>query len=115
MSSRPITGWRDATITDVKNFVMKSKGDKKFIKFILEVEDSAGNFIASCLCPPTIVPGKALYRWVRLCNIPLAEIDNTIKPSSFKGKRLKVKVSQNGVFYNVSDLKVSGTPVAEKI
>lgn len=99
-------GWATASVTDIKSVtITRPTGAVKLLKFIVDVEDPAGNYTASQLCEPTLLPGKNLYRWIRVCDVPLSSIDSSINPALFKDKKIKVKIAMNGDFYNIVDLK----------
>jgi len=103
MANAIAIGWRTGKIVDFRDFV--TAAGARFIKVFVEVDDRGSTLRASCLCKPVILPGGDLYKWIRVCNIPLAAIDNTVKPALFIGKPVKVHVAQNGDYFNITDVK----------
>lgn len=106
MANGTAIGWRTGTVSDVRD--IKLADGRRFIKFFVDVADAKGAMRASGLCRPTIVPGGDLYKWVRVCNVPLAEIDTSIRRELFIGKPVKVNVVQRGEFFNITDCKTIG-------
>ena len=108
MTNSTLVGWRTVTVVDVKNFsIEKPTGKKNFLKFVVNVaegnQDNA--YTASQLVEPTLIPGKNLYQWIRVCNISLSAIEHNINPALFRGKKLKARLAVNGDFYNITDIK----------
>jgi len=102
MTNSTAIGWRTVTVTDVRNQATRTGN---FLKFIVDVEDPSGNYTASQLVSPKLVPGKSLYSWVRVCGVPLSSIDANLNPAVFRGKKLRAKIVMNGDFCNISDIK----------
>lgn len=106
MPSKTEIGWRTGVVTDVRDLTTRTGAH--YIKFFVQVTDTTGSFRASCLCPPSLVPGGLLYKWVRICNVPLAEIDASIRPELFRNKSVRVHVVQSREYYNITDCKMVG-------
>ena len=108
MTSKTLIGWRVITVLDVRNFsIDKPTGKRNFLKFIVNVAEDGRDdaYPASQLVEPTLIPGKLLYQWLRVCNIPLSAVDNSINPALFRGKKLKAKLAMTGDFCNIVDIK----------
>ena len=106
MSNATAIGWRLGIITDFRDFT--APGGARFIKIFVQVDDKGTKLRATCLCKPVILPGGDLYKWIRVCDIPLAAIDDTVKPALFIGKAVKVHVVQRSEYYNIIDVKAVG-------
>lgn len=105
MTNAMLIGWRNATVTDVRGLtISKATGNLNFVKFFVEVEDPQP-YTATELCEPNLLPGRKLYRWCRVCGVPLSAIDNTINPVLFRSKKIRAKIAQNGDYYNILDIK----------
>lgn len=105
-TSKTAIGWRTGVVTDVRDFT--TADGRHFIKFHVDVQDATGTYRASAICRPILVPGGDLYKWVRVCNVALAEIDSSIRPELFRNKSVRVLVVQNGEFFNITDCKTVG-------
>ena len=108
MTNATAIGWRTVTVRSVQNFaITKSSGRKNFLKFIVDVtEDGRANaYPASQLVEPVLIPGKALYQWLRVCNIPLSAIEDKLNPTLFINKQLQAKLAMNGDFCNIVDIR----------
>ena len=110
MPSKTVIGWRNGVVTDVRD--LNATGGRHFIKFFVTVDESTtkggSTFRATALVKPALIPGGDLYKWVRVCNVPLAEIDQSIRPELFRDKLVKVYVVQNGGYFNITDCKTVG-------
>ncbi len=73
------------------------------IKFYVKLEGTDPE--ASCLCRPNLLPGSDLYKWVRVCCIPLESIDDNIDKNKFIGKSVKVYVVKDNEYLNIVDVK----------
>ena len=102
MTTKTLIGWSTATVTDIQNIMVSGRN---MLKFIVDVDDQSGNYIASQLVEPTLIPGKNLYRWLRVCGIPLSAVDDSIRPALFRGKKLRVKLVVSGAYFNIADFK----------
>lgn len=95
--------WLVGTIVNVENFVSKSQ--QRYIRFTIKAKLGDSDIYATSICRPIIIPGKNLYNWLRVANVPLDEVNSNLRPSLFIGKSVKIKVTQNEGFYNVVDFK----------
>jgi hypothetical protein len=108
MTNATAIGWRTVTVTAVRNFaIQKPTGKKNFLKFIVDVAegDCANSYQASQLVEPTLIPGKMLYQWLRVCKIPLSAIDDKLNPTLFINQQVQAKLVGNGDFYNITDIR----------
>jgi hypothetical protein len=103
MANATMAGWKQGTVTGIKTIMGKTG---RLIRITVDVPTKTGVREASAVCPPTLVPGGSLYRWIRVCGIPLAEIDSCLRPELFIGKPVKVRVAQNGEYLNITDYKI---------
>jgi hypothetical protein len=108
MTNATAVGWRTVTVKEVKNFsIQKPTGKKNFLKFIVDVTEGGRNnaYQASQLVEPTLIPGKPLYQWLRVCKIPLSAVDDKLNPTLFINQQLQAKLVANGDFYNIVDIR----------
>lgn len=103
MTNATMAGWKQATVTGIRTVNSKTG---KLIRITVAVTTREGTVEASAVCPPTLVPGGALYKWIRICGIPLAEIDSTLRPELFIGKPVKVRIAKNGDYINITDCRI---------
>lgn len=108
MTNATVVGWRKVTVRAVNNFAIeKATGRKNFLKFIVDVAESGikNAYTASMLVEPTLIPGRSLFQWLRVCNIPLTEVDDKIRSAQFVGKEVHAKIVTDGQFYNIIDIR----------
>jgi len=98
--------WYPGDIIKIENFTSKTKA--VFIRFTIQVTTTDNTIYATSICKPILVPGGPLYKWLRVCDIRLSDVDETLKPSMFIGKSVKVKIKQNGSYFNVDAFKHTG-------
>jgi hypothetical protein len=108
MSNATAIGWRTVTVTDVRNMPITRNGVKKnMLKFFVDVTEGARTnaYQASQLVEPVLIPGRALYQWIRVCKVSLSDIDDKLNPTLFVNQQLQAKIVANGDFYNIVDIR----------
>jgi len=108
MTNATAIGWRTVTVRGVQNFsITRPTGKKNFLKFIVDVTEGGRSdaYMASQLVEPTLIPGKPLYQWLRVCGIPLSAIEDKLNPALFINKQLQAKLAMNGDFCNIVDVR----------
>lgn len=96
-------GWKSGNITGISLFIARDQS--KYIRITVTIGDPSGDYDATQLCRPELTIGDRLYKWLRVCGIPLAEVDDSIPSARMKGVPVKVLVRQDGDYLNIIDVK----------
>ncbi len=97
--------WKTGRIHSIVPFTARDQS--RYVRVNVDIFDGNNTITASQVCRPELTVGGRLYSWLRVCGVPLAEVDDMLPIGRMIGKSVSVIVEQNGEYFNITKLKTT--------